>query len=275
MNEQRKNYIKNGYVIIKNFFNKEKIIETRENLIRNKIINSEIFDNIMIEQLFLKKEFFKLFRDILGCKKLLYFSDSSVSIHENIENCPSGFHVDSRNEDFDFKREYPIARAGIYLQNVSDFSGGVKIRPGSHNSYCITNFKQSIKNIFTEKIVKRNPNFNLNLFHKNFQPDLDVGDLIIWNLRLHHSGASWRYKINKNISLPPLLDNLMPNFTKIKPQFEKNRTAIFIAFANGDVMDKNVSNYIGRKLKEKKIFNDYQNLKKKFLEHNVLILNEM
>ena len=44
----------------------------------------------------------------------------------------------------------------------------------------------------------------------------------------------------------------MPNFTKIKPQFEKNRTAIFIAFANGDVVDKNVSNYINRKLKEKK-----------------------
>ncbi len=275
MNDLRKNYLKNGYVIIKNFFSKEKIIETRESLIRDKIINSEIFENIKIEQLFLKNEFFKLFKDILGCKKLLYFSDSSVSIHEKIENCPSGYHVDSRNEDFDFKKEYPIARAGIYLQNVSDFSGGVKIRPGSHNSYCITNFKQSIRNIITEKIVKKNSNFNLNLFHKNFQPDLDVGDLIIWNLRLHHSGASWRYKINKNFSLPPFIDNLMPKFTKIKPQFEKNRTAVFIAFANGDITDKNVSNYINRKLKEKKTFKDFKNLRKKFLEHNVLILNEM
>ncbi len=275
MNDLRKNYLKNGYVIIKNFFSKEKIIETRESLIRDKIINSEIFENIKIEQLFLNNEFFKLFKNILGCKKLLYFSDSSVSIHEKIENCPSGYHVDSRNEDFDFKKEYPIARAGIYLQNVSDFSGGVKIRPGSHNSYCITNFKQSIRNIITEKIVKKNSNFNLNLFHKNFQPDLDVGDLIIWNLRLHHSGASWRYKINKNFSLPPFIDNLMPKFTKIKPQFEKNRTAVFIAFANGDITDKNVSNYINRKLKEKKTFKDYKNLRKKFLEHNVLILNEM
>ena len=115
----------------------------------------------------------------------------------------------------------------------------------------------------------------MNLFHKDFQPDLDVGDLIIWNLRPHHSGASWRYKINKNFSLPPFLDNLMPNFTKIKPQFEKNRTAVFIAFANGDITDKNVSNYINRKLKEKKTFKDYKNLRKKFLEHNVLILNEM
>ena len=275
MNDLRKNYLKNGYVIIKNFFSKEKIIEARESLIRDKIINSEIFENIKIEQLFLNNEFFKLFKNILGCKKLLYFSDSSVSIHEKIENCPSGYHVDSRNEDFDFKKEYPIARAGIYLQNVSDFSGGVKIRPGSHNSYCITNFKQSIRNIITEKIVKKNSNFNLNLFHKNFQPDLDVGDLIIWNLRLHHSGASWRYKINKNFSLPPFIDNLMPKFTKIKPQFEKNRTAVFIAFANGDITDKNVSNYINRKLKEKKKFKNYKNLRKKFLEHNVLILNEM
>ena len=44
----------------------------------------------------------------------------------------------------------------------------------------------------------------------------------------------------------------MPNFTKIKPQFEKNRTVAFIA-ANGDITDKNVSNYINRKLKEKNI----------------------
>ena len=62
-NDLRKNYLKNGYVIIKNFFSKEKIIETRESLIRDKIINSEIFENIKIEQLF-KKRIFKLFKDI-------------------------------------------------------------------------------------------------------------------------------------------------------------------------------------------------------------------
>ena len=82
------------------------------------------------------------------------------------------------------------------MQNISDYSGGLKIRPKSHNSFCINNFKQLIKNIF-----KRNSMFNLNFIHKNIQPNLNVGDLIVWNLRLHHSGASWRYKFNKNLSL--------------------------------------------------------------------------
>ena len=153
--------------------------------------------------MFLKKEFFELFRDILDCKNFYIFLIARFQFMKILKIVHQDFTLTSRNEDFNFNKEYPIARAGIYLQNVSDFSGGVKIRPGSHNSYCITNFKQSIRNIITEKIVKKNSNFNLNLFHKNIQPDLNVGDLIIWNLRLHHSGASWRYKINKNFSLPP------------------------------------------------------------------------
>ena len=36
MSDLRKNYIENGYVIIKNFFSKEKVVETREELIRKK-----------------------------------------------------------------------------------------------------------------------------------------------------------------------------------------------------------------------------------------------
>lgn len=275
MNELRENYLKNGYVIIKNFFNKEKIIKTRENLITTKILNSEILDHLDIQDLILNKKFFDLFKEILGCKKLLYFSDSSVSIIENIEDCQTGFHVDSRNEDFNFNKEYHIARAGIYMQNVSDYSGGLKIRPKSQNSYCINNFNQLIKNIFIEKILKRNSNFNIDFIHQNIQPNLNVGDLIIWNLRLHHSGASWRYKFNKNLSLHPFLDKLMPKFTKISPQFKKNRTALFIAFANGDVSDINVSNYINRKLKEKKIFSANENLIKRLSIENVLFINKI
>ena len=221
MSDLRKNYIENGYVIIKNFFSKEKVVETREELIRKRNFNTEILELEHVKNLIMNDGFFRLFKEIFDCKNLLYFSDSSISIHENLDNCPSGFHVDSRNEDYNFKSEYFVARAGIYLQNVSDFSGGVKIKPKSHNSYCITNIKQSIKNIFTEKLVKKNKNFKLNLFFKNIQPNLDIGDLIIWNLRLHHSGASWRYKFNKNLSLPPFIDRIMPKFTKIGAEYKK------------------------------------------------------
>ena len=54
MNDLRKNYLKNGYVIIKNFFSKEKLLKPMQS---DKIINSEMFENIKIEQLFLKTNF--------------------------------------------------------------------------------------------------------------------------------------------------------------------------------------------------------------------------
>ena len=275
MSELRDNYFQNGYVVIRNFFDKEKIQKVREQLINENYEGLEIFELKLIKELCLNKEFLELFKEILDCKRLLYFSDSTISIHENIENCPSGFHVDSRNEQFDFQNEYPIARAGIYLQNVADFSGGVKIKPKSHKTYCITNIKQSIKNIFKEKILKRNKNFKINFSLKNIQPNLNIGDLIIWNLRLHHSGASWRYRFNKNLSFPPLIDNLMPKFTKIRAEYKKNIAALFIAFANGDIRNTNISNYVDRKLKEKKRFNNFKDLKTEFLDHDVLLLNEM
>ena len=67
----------------------------------------------------------------------------------------------------------------------------------------------------------------------------------------------------------------MQKFTKIGAEYKKNRTAIFIAFANGDINDENIKNYINRKLKEQKKFNHLENLKIKLLNHDVKLLNEI
>ena len=274
MSELRDKYLKDGFAIIKNFLKEEELIQLRDFCIKNFKKDIEVFEQDLIKKYFFNEKFFQIFREILNCKKLIYFSDSSIALHNTVDDAPAGFHVDSRNENYNFKEEYPIARLGIYLQNIKDFSGGVKIKPGSHNYYCSTKIKQSIKNIFEQIIIKKNKNFKFKFFHKNIQPSIEPGDLIIWNLRLHHSGASWRYKFNKQVSLPPLVDKLIPKLFKIPPQFEKNRAAIFTVFANGDLdNNENLNNYISRKLEEKKIVSNLRFLKENFSKNNIIFLN--
>ena len=274
MSKIRENYLKNGYVIKRNYLSTQDINDLRNFCINKKFEDKEIFEYELIKKYFFNPNFFKIFKEILNCENLIYFSDSSINVHKTIEKVPSGFHVDSRNENYNFDEEYPIVRIGVYLENIKDFSGGIKVKPGSHQYYCITKITQAIKTIYQEKILKKNRNFKMKLFDKNIQPDLNLGDLIIWNMRLHHSGASWRYKFNKLISLHPIIDKLMPKFLKIPPQFKNNRTAIFFAFANGDLKNnQNIDNYIARKLAQKKKINNIIELKENFAKNNVLFLN--
>ena len=272
MQNLREDFLKKGYVVIKNYFNSDQINDLRNYSLQKINEKNEIFEYDFIKKYFFSPDFFNIFKKILNYKKLLYFSDSSINIHKTLEAVPRGFHVDARNDDYDFNKEYPIARLGVYLQNVSDYSGGLKVKPGSHNYYCVTNYKQSIKTFVNEKILKKNKNFKIKFFHKNEQPNLQSGDLIIWNLRLHHSGASYRYKFNRNISLAPYIDKLVPKFLKLPPEFPNNRGAIFIAFANGDLSDNyNIKNYIKKRSNDIKKFSNFEKLRKEFLEQNILM----
>ena len=169
MSNLRENYLRDGYTIIRNFFKKEDIIQLREFCLDNFKSDIEIFEHEIIKKFFFNSNFFEIFRKVLNCEKLIYFSDSSITVNDSVESAPAGFHVDSRNENFNFNEEYPIARLGVYLQNINNYSGGVKIKPGSHNYYCVTKYKQAIKNIFQEKILKKNRNFKVKFFHKNIQ----------------------------------------------------------------------------------------------------------
>ena len=99
---------------------------------------------------------------------LLYFSDISISIHENLDNCPSGFHVRFRNEDYNFKSEYFVARAGIYLQNVSDFSGGVKLNQNLTIHIVLRILNNQLRIFLLKNLLKKTKIFKLNLFFKKY-----------------------------------------------------------------------------------------------------------
>lgn len=265
----REEYLTNGYVIIKNFFSKEKLISLRDEF--NNISNNfdqEIFNHEFVRNLYFSNKFFDLIKEILATNKLTYFSDASVVKHNDTFLASNGYHNDSRSEDYDYSKEYPLLRVATYFQESITKSGGVKVKPGSHKFFCLTirDLKQKIK-FLINKYYKEKKKIRFSLFLKGTQPSLELGDLIIWNLRTHHSGTSVKFKFNKNIYLHPVLEKIIPNFLKIPCL---NRLSVFMVFGKEDLPDINFTNYVeNRHRNQKYYYHNLNQLSQKLKEFNI------
>lgn len=252
----RDNYLNNGYIVLRNA-----IPYDLKSLLRKELINYankkiEVLEINVIKKIILQEDIIKTLKEALNTNIITYFSDSSVVNHKDMFSASNGFHEDARNDNHDFSQEYPILRMGIYLQDIDHYSGGLKLKPKSHKYFCFTlrSFKTKLKSLIREIFIKKNKNFKINYRFRSIQPKLKFGDIVLWNMRTHHSGTSVRYKFNENISLPPLVDNILPNFLKIQPEYKENRMAIFIAFGNDKINSENFSKYLKRRRDQKKSY---------------------
>lgn len=151
-------------------------------------------------------------REVLGDAKLIYFGDSSYQIGTGLR----GFHRDSIDrEDLngpDWKSPYTLIRLGIYLQNHRNFSGGLKVKPGSHK-------KADGPSVFVNN---------------------DAGDLAAWSLMLLHSGNAVRLKGLPNLCIDnSSIENRIPAF--LKKEEEQERISLFMTYA---VESEHVDRYI-------------------------------
>ena len=152
LNNLRKEYLSDGYIVVKSVFSKQHILNLREKMISlsSEDLNKyEILLNEDVQNLILNEKLFNTIKAILDTKDLLYYSDSSVVNHVDPFKNPNGFHNDARNEDLktSYDDEYPIIRIGIYFENYKDYSGGLKIKKKSHK-YFMFNFRKPLIGIF-------------------------------------------------------------------------------------------------------------------------------
>ena len=82
--------------------------------------------------------------------------------------------------------------------------------------------------------------------YKSINISIDAGDLIIWDIRLHHSGNAKKLKFFPNISLSTYLENLIPSFlTNLNKQ---NRYAIFTVYiGDSEYKDRYINSQINGK----------------------------
>ena len=149
--------------------------------------------------------------------KALYFGDSIYT--KGIGQ--RGYHRDNVDRIFndgeDWHSSYDLIRFGIYLQDHSRHSGGLEVMKGTH-----------INHKGDTVIV-----------------DSEVGDLVVWNMRLLHSGNAIRFRHNARFSVTKMkgYEFIVPKFL-IYPE-EKERGALFVSFGKeGDHLTRYINSHL-------------------------------
>jgi len=158
-------------------------------------------------------------RRLLG-ERLVYFGDSSLQLGEGAR----GFHRDNVDRKDpagpDWTGEYGVLRFGLYLQDHSRHSGGLKLRPRSH----------------------RQPNAR---GCGAVDVDIEPGDLLAWSLKMVHSGNNVRLRGFPRLCLHPRVERFVPSFLRVPEEAE--RFAVFFTYgAPGLHVDRFMSFLGGR-----------------------------
>ena len=153
--DQREQFYRDGFTVIRNVFDKHEIDKLRDALhdIRQKSRErgDTLYDNAQPLASFIKGDLCS-FRelddfDFVVCNKrivegvksligddLVYFGESNTQTG----TAARGNHKDNRiidREDasgYDWKGDYSLVRVGLYLNDSDSTSGGLKVIPGSH-----------------------------------------------------------------------------------------------------------------------------------------------
>ncbi len=213
---------RDGYVVVKNVFSADEIKQMREEAYKQyeidkqkkldfqlpnlptkaKYSKGDLLSKELLRHALLDDRMLKIARTILGGEKLIYFGDSSYQIGTGLR----GFHRDNIDRTDltgpDWQGEYTLIRLGIYLQDHKNYSGGLKIKVGTHKN-------ADGKPIFV---------------------DSEVGDVGVWSLKTIHSGNAVRLKMFPGYSINTSgKENLVPSFLKKEQQQE--RISLFMTFA--------------------------------------------
>src|ERR1043165_3900363 len=180
----KKKFEEDGYLLVQNVFTPSEIeqfrklayeqfeIDKKKKLdvyhpgSKAKYNKGDLLSKEKLHQVLLDDRILEIARTILGTSDILYFGDSSYQIGTGMR----GFHRDNIDRTDlngpDWKGEYTLIRLGIYLQDHKNYSGGLKIKVGSH----------------------KNPDGKA-IFVGN-----EVGDVAVWSLKTLHSGNAVRLK---------------------------------------------------------------------------------
>ncbi len=244
LNIDKQRFDKEGFLLIKNVFTQEEIEQIRKDAYTSfeadkkknltfkhssKMSNAvyakgDILSKDALRHVLLDERIMDLVKKVLGGDPV-YFGDSNYHFGTGFR----GFHRDNVDRTDltapDWDGEYPIVRLAIYLQDHKKYSGGLKIRVGSHKN-------PSGKVVFV---------------------DSEEGDVAIWNLRTMHSGNAVRLKFFNNLSINKARrEGWIPAI--LKKDQQKERATLFMTFA---LKSKHLDRYIQKIMVDRQDHMDY------------------
>jgi hypothetical protein len=172
-----------------------------------------------VDYLVLDQRIVGLVKQLLG-HEVIYHGDSTVQVGEG----PRGFHKDNADRGdaagVDWQGDYGVLRFGVYLQDHTFHSGGLKVRLGSHRR--VSHHAGKAVNLSTT-----------------------TGDVVFWLLTTSHSGNFIRVKGVPNLCLHPRIESLTPITMRVPEQCE--RMAVFCTYGRpGPHLDHYIEYQSGR-----------------------------
>ncbi|MFL5764352.1 MAG: phytanoyl-CoA dioxygenase family protein [Bacteroidia bacterium] len=231
----KKKFDQDGYLLVRNVFSADEIGQFRKlayeqyeidkskkldfqlpNLpTKAKYNKGDLLSKEKLYPILLDERILEIARTILGDPNIIYFGDSSYQIGTG----QRGFHRDCIDRTDlsgpDWQGEYTLIRLGIYLQDHKNYSGGLKIKVGSH------------KNPDGKSVLVGN----------------EAGDVAVWSLKTLHSGNAVRLKFFPEFSINKAgREGMVPAFLKKDQQFE--RISLFMTFAlRSSHLDRYINEY--------------------------------
>ncbi len=177
-------------------------------------LDSDLLSIPSLRHVLLDPRLLRVIGELLGGEPV-YFGDSSVRFGANGVRAWHRDNVDrTRRRGQDWHGFYPLLRCGLYLQDHSLHSGGLALRPHSHQS-------------------------------KRLLPTLPVlagsksGELVAWNMRTVHCGEVVRMRGMPGLALNPRVQSLLPAPMRVAE--DHKRIVLFMAFG---LPSSHLDNYV-------------------------------
>lgn len=233
MSTIKQKFDKDGYVLVEKVFSEKEITQLRKLVYEQyeldtqkklnfqltnyktqaKYVKGDLLSKEKLYPVLLDDRILNIARTVLNTTDIVYFGDSSYQIGTGLR----GFHRDCLDRTDlsapDWQSDYTLIRIGIYLQNHKDYSGGLKVKQGSH-------MRADGKSVFI---------------------DNEVGDVVTWSLKTIHSGNAVRLKFFPNLSIDKG-EGRIPSFLKKDEPTE--RVSLFMTFGvKGFHLDRYIEEY--------------------------------
>lgn len=248
---------KYGYLHIKNVYTQKDInsfLEADKDLVE---IDKDLSCYPNLSRLPSNKQLIEALSHVLK-GDLVYSFDSSIVINSKTDEKrpPSELLHRDNQAGFNFNTDLPVVRCGVYWQDYTNASGGLKVAIGSHkHEYISLNFsikklivlflrfsKWGCKYIYDNRMKRgaiidpthESMPHQLKLKNLKFYPKYvnlypKPGDLLLWNIRTYHQGYARKILLFPNLSLGARFESLIPWFMCAKKAFP--RTAAFFVLS--------------------------------------------
>ncbi|WP_353950320.1 hypothetical protein V6K52_11810 [Knoellia sp. S7-12] len=205
-----------GYAILRDVYTPDEVERMRAEAREHRVNGGELMAG-PLKHVLTDGRMAKVVQKLLDTDKVIYGGDSSATINGKIRV----WHKDNTDREDpdapDWDDRYSQLRFGIYLQDHTEHSGGLNLKVGSHEICDLT----SGETIY----VKNNP-----------------GDMIVWSMRMTHSGAGTLLKDPAARFPEPHEWNAFPP-EQVAPEHEE-RIAVFAHLGADDKHGRRYLDYL-------------------------------